>query len=73
MTAEYRGVVFKKNDKVKFVIPTDDRIIDPQTKNIIWRYGVLKFFTKNRKSCYILERGSEETIRISLFCVLPLN
>ena len=37
MTTEYRGVVFKKNDKVKFVIPTDDRIIDPQKKNIIWR------------------------------------
>ena len=73
MTTEYRGVVFKKNDKVKFVIPTDDRIIDPQTKNIIWRYGVLKFLLRIVRVSYILEKGSEETIRISLFCVLPLN
>ena len=27
----------KKSQKVKFVIPTDERIIDPKTKSIRWR------------------------------------
>ena len=29
---EYRGIKYKKNQEVKFIVPTDYRIVDPQTK-----------------------------------------
>jgi len=73
MTLNYRGVVYRKNTEVRFIIPTDHRIVDPQTKNILWRKGSLEFFSKDKLSCYIKENGTKNNIRISLFCVLPLN
>jgi len=69
----YQKIEYKKHQKVKFVIPTDERIIDPKTKSIRWRYGTIEFFSKNFKAAWILEKGTKENIRISLFCVLPLN
>ena len=70
---KYQGIEYKKHQKVKFVIPTDLRIVDPQTKKILWRYGKIQFFAKNTKSAWILENGTKESIKISLFCVLPVN
>jgi hypothetical protein len=70
---KYQGITYKKHQKVKFVIPTDLRIIDPQTKKILWRYGTIQFFAKNTKSAWILENNAKETVKISLFCVLPVN
>ena len=69
----YQGIEYKKHQKVKFVIPTDLRIVDPKTKKILWRYGIIKFFSTNTKSAWILENGTKESIKISLFCVLPVN
>lgn len=69
----YQGITYKKHQRVKFVIPTDFRIIDPQTDEINWRYGVIQFFTKKTKSAWILEDGAKTNIQISLFCVLPVN
>tara|TARA_R100000329_G_scaffold49431_2_gene45494 strand:+ start:2063 stop:2284 length:222 start_codon:yes stop_codon:yes gene_type:complete len=73
MAIKYRGFEYKKNQSVKFVIPTDYRIINPEDKNIIWRYGKIKYFSNDKKSCYLNENGIKEVVRISLFCVLPLN
>ena len=70
---KYRGFNYKKYQKVKFVIPSDYRIIDPQTKRILWKYGTIQFFAKNTKSAWILENGTKETVKISLFCVLPVH
>ena len=69
----YQGITYKKHQKVKFVIPTDFRIIDPQTDKINWRYGVIQFFSKKTKSAWILEDNAKKNIQISLFCVLPVN
>ena len=69
----YQGIEYKKHQKVKFVIPTDLRIVDPQTKKILWRYGIIQFFSTNTKSAWILENNTKESIKISLFCVLPVN
>lgn len=69
----YQNIEYKKHQKVKFVIPTDNRIIDPQTKRILWKYGTIKFFAKNTKAAWILENGTKETVKISLFCILPVN
>jgi hypothetical protein len=69
----YQNIEYKKHQKVKFVIPTDLRIIDPQTKEILWRFGVIQLFASKSKSAWILENGAKENIRISLFCVLPVN
>ena len=69
----YQGIEYKKHQKIKFVIPTDYRIIDTKTKKILWRYGTIKFFAKNTKSAWILENGTKETVKISLFCVLPVH
>ena len=69
----YQGIEYKKHQRVKFVIPTDFRIIDPQTEKIIWRYGVIQFFSKKTKSAWILEDNAKKNIQISLFCVLPVN
>jgi hypothetical protein len=79
----YQKIEYKKHQKVKFVIPTDLRIIDPQTKDlriidpqtkeILWRFGVIQLFASKSKSAWILENGAKENIRISLFCVLPVN
>jgi len=70
---KYQGKEFKKHQRVKFVIPTDERIIDPQTDKVLWRYGTIQFFTKKSISAWILEDGAKENIRVSLFCVSPLN
>ena len=69
----YQGIEYKKHQKVKFIIPTDYRIIDPQTKKIIWRYGTIQFFSNNKISAWVLETGAKEPIKISLFCVLPVH
>ena len=69
----YQGIEYKKHQRVKFVIPTDERIIDPQTDKVLWRYGTIQFFTKKAISAWILEDGAKENIRVSLFCVSPLN
>ena len=69
----YQGIEYKKHQKVKFVIPSDYRIIDPQTKRILWKYGTIQFFAKNTKSAWVLENGAKETVKISLFCVLPVH
>jgi len=69
----YQGIEYKKHQRVKFVIPTDERIIDPQTDKVLWRYGTIQFFTKKTISAWILEDGAKENIRVSLFCVSPLN
>jgi len=69
----YQGIEYKKHQIVKFVIPTDFRIIDPQTDEINWRYGVIQFFSKKTKSAWILEDNAKKNIQISLFCVLPVN
>ena len=69
----YQGIEYKKHQKVKFVIPTDLRIVDPKTKKILWRYGVIQFFSKKTKSAWILEDNAKKNIQISLFCVLPVN
>jgi len=69
----YQNIEYKKHQKVKFVIPTDLRIVDRQTKKILWRYGIIKFFSTNTKSAWIVENGTKESIKISLFCVLPVN
>ena len=69
----YQGITYKKYQRVKFVIPTDFRIIDPQTEVINWRYGVIQFFSKKTKSAWILEDNAKTNIQISLFCVLPVN
>jgi len=55
------------------VIPTDLRIIDPQTKKILWRYGVIQLFANKTKAAWILEDGAKENIKISLFCILPVH
>jgi len=73
MEMTYQGIEYKKHQKVKFVIPTDNRIIDPQTKRILWKYGTIKFFAKNTKAAWILENGTKETVKISLFCILPVH
>ena len=70
---KYQGIEYKKHQRVKFVIPTDFRIIDPQTDKINWRYGVIQFFSKKTKSAWILEDNAKKNIQISLFCVLPVN
>ena len=69
----YQGIEYKKHQKVKFVIPTDYRIIDPQTKRILWKYGTIKFFGSDKISAWVLEDGTKETVKISLFCVLPVH
>jgi len=69
----YQGIEYKKHQRVKFVIPTDERIIDPQTDKVLWRYGTIQFFTKKAISAWILEDGAKENVRVSLFCVSPLN
>ena len=69
----YQGITYKKHQRVKFVIPTDFRIIDPQTDKINWRFGVIQFFSKKTKSAWILEDNAKKNIQISLFCVLPVN
>jgi len=69
----YQGITYKKHQKVKFVIPSDNRIIDPQTKKILWKYGTIKFIANNKISAWVLENGTKEPIRISLFCILPLH
>lgn len=70
---KYRGFNYKKYQKVKFVIPSDYRIIDPQTKRILWKYGTIQFFANDKISAWVLENGTKEPIRISLFCILPVN
>ena len=70
---KYRGFNYKKNQKVKFVIPSDYRIIDPQTKRILWKYGTIQFFASDKISAWVLEDGTKETVKISLFCVLPVH
>ena len=70
---KYQGIEYKKHQRVKFVIPTDFRIIDPQTDKINWRYGVIKFLSKKTRSAWILEDNAKKNIQISLFCVLPVN
>ena len=42
----YQGIEYKKHQRVKFVIPTDERIIDPVTDKVLWRYGTIQFFAK---------------------------
>ena len=69
----YQGREYKKHQRVKFVIPTDERIIDPVTDKVLWRYGTIQFFTKKSISAWILEDGAKENVRVSLFCVSPLN
>ena len=69
----YQSIKYKKHQKVKFVIPSDYRIIDPQTKRILWKYGTIKFFAKNTKSAWVLENGTKEPVKISLFCILPVH
>ena len=69
----YRGIEYKNHQRVKFVIPTDERIIDPQTDKVLWKYGTIQFFTKKAISAWILEDKSKENVRVSLFCVHPLN
>jgi len=69
----YQNIEYKKHQRVKFVIPTDFRIIDPQTDEINWRYGVIQFFSKKTKAAWILEDNAKKNIQISLFCVLPVN
>jgi len=69
----YQGITYKKHQRVKFVIPTDERIIDPQTEQVIWRYGTIQFFSKKTKSAWILEDDAKKNIQISLFCILPVN
>ena len=32
---KYQGIEYKKHQRVKFVIPTDERIIDPQTDKVL--------------------------------------
>lgn len=70
---KYQGIEYKKHQRVKFVIPTDERIIDPQTDKVLWKYGTIQFFTKKAISAWILEDGAKENVRVSLFCVHPLN
>ncbi len=70
---KYRGFDYKKHQKVKFAIPSDYRIIDPQTKRILWKYGTIQFFGSNKISAWVLEDGTKETVKISLFCVLPVH
>ena len=70
---KYQGIEYKKHQKVKFVIPSDYRIIDPQTKRILWKYGTIQFFAKNTKAAWVVENGSKEPVKISLFCVLPVH
>jgi len=70
---KYQGIEYKKHQRVKFVIPTDEKIINPQTDKVLWRYGTIQFFTKKSISAWILEDGAKENIRVSLFCVSPLN
>jgi hypothetical protein len=70
---KYQGKEFKKHQRVKFVIPTDERIIDPVTDKVLWRYGTIQFFTKKSISAWILEDGAKENVRVSLFCISPLN
>jgi len=69
----YQGIEYKKHQRVKFVIPTDFKIIDPQTEEIIWKYGKIQFFSKKTKSAWILEDNADKNIQISLFCILPVN
>ena len=70
---KYQGKEFKKHQRIKFVIPTDERIIDPVTDKVLWRYGTIQFFTKKSISAWILEDGAKENVRVSLFCISPLN
>lgn len=70
---KYQGITYKKHQRVKFVIPTDFRIIDPKTDEINWRYGVIQFFSKKNRTAWILEDNAKKNIQISLFCVLPVN
>lgn len=70
---KYQGIEYKKHQKVKFVIPSDYRIIDPQTKKILWKYGTIKFFANDTKSAWVVENGSKEPVKISLFCILPVH
>jgi len=69
----YQNIEYKKNQKVKFVIPTDLRIIEPQTKKILWKYGTIQLFANNKISAWVLENNTKEPIRISLFCILPVH
>ena len=68
----YQGIDYKKKQKVKFVIPTDERIIDPKTKSIRWKYGSIEFFSTDKISAWVLEKGTKEPIKISLFCIFCL-
>ena len=52
----YQGIDYKKKQKVKFVIPTDERIIDPKTKSIRWKYGSIEFFSTDKISAWVLEK-----------------
>ena len=70
---KYQGITYKKHQKVKFVIPSDYRIIHPQTKKILWKYGTIQFFANDKISAWVLEKGTKEPIRISLFCILPVH
>ena len=70
---KYQGITYKKHQRVKFVVPTDFRIIDPKTDEINWRYGVIQFFSKKNSTAWILEDNAKKNIQISLFCVLPVN
>tara|TARA_R100001509_G_scaffold5810_1_gene3492 strand:+ start:3558 stop:3773 length:216 start_codon:yes stop_codon:yes gene_type:complete len=70
---KYQGIEYKKHQKVKFVIPTDERIIDPKTKSIRWKYGTIEFFSTDKISAWVLEIGFKEPIKISLFCILPVH
>ena len=69
----YQNIEYKKHQRVKFVIPSDYRIIDPQTKRILWKYGTIQFFANDKISAWVLENGTKEPIRISLFCILPVH
>ena len=69
----YQGIKYKKHQKVKFVIPSDYRIIDPQTKRILWKYGTIQFFANDTKSAWIIENDTKEPVKISLFCILPVH
>ena len=67
----YRGILFKKHQKVKFVIPTDIRIVDPETNDILWQKGTIQFFSSNKLCAYIKIKNLDTPIKVSLFCVLP--
>lgn len=71
MGITYQDIEYKKHQKVKFVNPTDIRIVDPQTNDIIWQEGVIQFFSKKKLSAYIKIKNLDSPVKISLFCVIP--